>query len=223
MPIEPDLEPVTDSLTRADEQHLLSLARNRDADAFSQLARLYHATCMKVALSILRNRCDAEDEVQNAFCKAFVHLAQFRGDGNFSAWLNRIVENQCLMRLRHDRQVRFVYLDDSPESKIRLELVGQGRLPEEELGDSQVKELLQSEMTKIPPLLRNVMLLRYVHELPIEDIARRLALSIPAAKSRLMRAKLELRSRLTKHCGQKGYATLTHKVSNKRSATTYVK
>ena len=65
---------------------------------------------------MIRNISDAEDEVQNAFWKAFQRLDQFRGDGSFGAWLNRIVENQCLMRIREERNSRFVYLDESSDS-----------------------------------------------------------------------------------------------------------
>ena len=73
---------------------------------------------------MVRNRSDAEDEVQNACWKAFQRLAQYRGDGTFSAWLCRIVENQCLMRIREERISQFVYLDESTDSNVRLELVG---------------------------------------------------------------------------------------------------
>ena len=64
-------------------------------------------------MSILRDRQDAEDEVQNAFWKAFDHINQFQQDAKFSTWLTRIVVNQCLMRLRQTRRAKFLYLDDS--------------------------------------------------------------------------------------------------------------
>jgi len=157
---------------------------------------------------MMRNRSDAEDEVQNTFWKAFQRIEQFRGEGTFAAWLSRIVENQCLMRIRVERQLRFVYLDESTESNVRVELVGQTPSPEDELGDQQVEDLLRKEISRIPPLLRNVMFLRDVQQLPMPVVASRLGLSVPAAKSRLMRARAELRSRLRKHCGQRGQGTL---------------
>ena len=109
---------------------------------------------------IIRNRGDAEDEVQNAFWKAFQHLEQFRGEGTFAAWLGRILENQCLMRIRESRNSRFVYLDETSDSDVRIELVGQSAGPEDQLGVDEVIELLHREVSRIPPLLRNVMLLR---------------------------------------------------------------
>ncbi len=157
---------------------------------------------------MIRNRADAEDEVQNAFWKAFQRLEQFRGEGTFAAWLSRIVENQCLMRIREERNSRFVYLDESTESNVRIELVGKIADPEDQLGLEEVVNLLRKEVSRIPPLLRNVMLLRDLDQLSMPDVAGKLGLSVPAAKSRLMRARTELRSRITKHCGRKGPGTL---------------
>jgi RNA polymerase sigma-70 factor (ECF subfamily) len=167
--------------------------------------------CLKRAIFIVRNRTDAEDEVQNAFWKAFQRLIQYRGDGTFSAWLGRIVENQCLMRIREERKSRFVYLDQTIDSNARLELVGRLASPEDLLGEQQVVNLIRREISRIPPLLRNVMMLRDVEQLPMPEVALRLGLSIPAAKSRLMRARNELRLRVARHCGPRGCASLTQR------------
>jgi RNA polymerase sigma-70 factor (ECF subfamily) len=160
---------------------------------------------------MIRNRTDAEDEVQNAYWKAFQCLDQFRGEGSFAAWFGRIVENQCLMRIRQERNARFVYLDEPTEANVRVELVGQMEDPEDQMGWEEVVALLRREVSRIPPLLRNVMLLRDLEQMSMPDVAARLGLSVPAAKSRLMRARVELRSRITKHCGRKGQGTLMQK------------
>ncbi len=167
---------------------------------------------------IVRNRTDAEDEVQNSFWKAFQCLEQFRGEGTFAAWLGRIVENQCLMRIRQERNARFVYLDEPTEANVRVELVGQMEDPEDQVGWEEVIKLLRREVSRIPPLLRNVMLLRDLDQLSMSDVAARLGLSVPAAKSRLMRARVELRSRISKHCGRKGQGTLMGRARYERSA-----
>jgi RNA polymerase sigma-70 factor (ECF subfamily) len=195
----------------ASVQELIELARQGDTAAFGELIKRYYSMCLKRAMSFIRNPTDAEDEVQNACWKAFERLAQFRGDGSFSAWLNRIVENQCLMRIREDRRTRFLYLDESTEADIRAELISQAPGPEDELGDQQLGILLQREISRIPPLLRNVMMLSEVERLPMPDVAARLGLSVAAAKSRLGRARTELRARLNKYCGRRGFSTLTHK------------
>jgi RNA polymerase sigma-70 factor (ECF subfamily) len=192
----------------ATEESLVAAARNGDVRAFGELIQRHRSACLKRAMLMIRNRSDAEDEVQNAFWKAFQRLEQFRGEGTFAAWLNRIVENQCLMRIREERNSRFVYLDETSESNVRLELVGRSADPEDQLGLDEVVRLLRTEISRIPPLLRNVMLLRDLEQLSMPDVAFRLGLSVPAAKSRLMRARMELRSRISKHCGRRGAGTL---------------
>ena len=204
--------------TRSHEDELVQLAKQGDTHAFGELLRQNYNACLKRARWMIRNRSDAEDEVQNACWKAFQRLDQFRGEGTFSAWLSRIVENQCLMRIREERQSRFLHLDQASESNIRIELVAQMMDPEDELGDQQLDSLLQREISRIPPLLRNVMLLYDVDELPMLEVATRLGLSVPAAKSRLMRARVEMRARLSKHCGQRGYGSLTRKAKYSRAA-----
>jgi RNA polymerase sigma-70 factor, ECF subfamily len=202
------------------EQALVAAARNGDAVAFGELIERHRKECLKRAMMMIRNRSDAEDEVQNAFCKAFQRLDQFRGEGPFAAWLGRILENQCLMRIREARNSRFVYLDEANEANVRIELVGQTADPEEEVGTEEVIGLLRREVSRIPPLLRNAMLLRDLNQMPMPDVATKLHVSIPAAKSRLMRARLELRSRISKHCGKKGPGTLLQMPRRSSSAYT---
>jgi RNA polymerase sigma-70 factor, ECF subfamily len=210
--------PAGEGSDSSSEGELVGRARNGDAAAFDQLIERHHSSCLKRATMMVRNRGDAEDEVQNAYWKAFQCLDQFRGEGSFAAWLGRIVENQCLMRIRQERNARFVYLDEPTESNIRLELVGQTENPEDQLGCSEVVTLLRREVSRIPPLLRNVMLLRDLEQLSMPDVAARLGLSVPAAKSRLMRARVELRLRIAKHCGRKGQGTLMQKAVYQQSA-----
>jgi len=202
------------------DESLVAAARNGDSEAFGQLIERYRKACLKRAMMMIHNRSDAEDEVQNAFWKAFLRLNQFRGEGTFGAWLGRIVENQCLMRIREARGSRFVYLDESSDANVRLELVGQSADPEDQTGVDEVVNLLRREVSRIPPLLRNVMLLRDLEQMPIADVASRLGLSIPAAKSRLMRARQELRSRIVKHCGRKGPGTLIQMARYSQAAYT---
>jgi len=195
---------------RTDEE-LVRFSQQGREDAFAELMRRNASSAFKLALSILKERQEAEDEVQNAFWKAYQHIGQFQLDAKFSTWMTRIVVNQCLMRLRQKRRARFLFLDDTliGEDRGTLELVDHGRGPEAELGSKELGNLLQKEIRRIPPLLRNVFMLRDVDELPMPQVAERLGISVAAAKSRLLRARLELRNRLEKHCGAHGHATLT--------------
>lgn len=193
------------------EEELVDLARRGGRDAFSELIRRNYGRSFKLAISILRNRDDAEDEVQNACGKAFQHIGQFNRDARFSTWMARIVVNQCLMRLRRGRRATFLYIDDAQigEDRGTFELMDEGRTPEALLGAKELGAVLEREIRRIPPLLRNVLMLRDMRELPMAEVAERLGISEAAARSRLLRARAELRSRLGKQCGRSGHATLT--------------
>lgn len=163
-----------------------------------------------MALSILRDPTAAEDEVQNAFWKAYEHIGQFQHDAKFSTWLGRIVVNECLMRLRRERRVRVLSLEEvlHTEDAVPLDVPDDTQSPEEALARTEISTVLRSEIRRIPPMLREVFLLRDVEELPMPEVAGRLGISVAAAKSRLLRARAELRARLQRHCGRLGAASL---------------
>ncbi|MEO8597493.1 MAG: sigma-70 family RNA polymerase sigma factor [Candidatus Solibacter sp.] len=185
---------------RTDHQ-LVGLARSGDKQAFGELIQRHGRRCIDLGCFFLRNRVDAEDIAQNAFLKAYEHLDQYQGDAEFSTWLGRIVANECLMLMRTRRRTRFVYLDDGPtDSKsMPVQLSGKGPDPEGELAYTQLTDVLRFEVKRIPPLLRNVMLLRDMNGLSMQDVASQLGISVSAAKSRLVRARAELRLRMVRH------------------------
>jgi RNA polymerase sigma-70 factor, ECF subfamily len=189
---------------------LVQCCQRGDNRAFAELMKRHHASAIKLALSILRDMSDAEDEVQNAFWKAYEHIDQFQQDAKFSTWFTRIVVNQCLMRLRQARRVKFYYVDDTAvgNETLTLDLPDTCLNPEQQLCRQEIGEVLQREVRRIPPLLRHVFLLRDVEQRPMPDVAAELGISIAAAKSRLLRARAELRNRLEKHCGRIGAASL---------------
>jgi RNA polymerase sigma-70 factor (ECF subfamily) len=193
------------------DERLVRLSQAGRRDAFSELTRRHYNNSLKVAISILHDREESEDEVQNAYWKAFQHLDQFLSDAKFSTWMTRIVVNQCLMRLRKMRRAKFLYIDDVQigEERGTMELPDAERSPESLLGAKELGAVLRTEMRRIPPLLRTVFMLREVDQLPMGEVADRLGISVAAAKSRLLRARAELKARLEKHCGKMGAATLT--------------
>ena len=192
------------------DDSLVGMCQEGKSGAFDELMRRHQTAVMKIALSIVRDKQDAEDEVQNAFWKAYEHINQFQRDAKFSTWLTRIVVNQCLMRLRQGRRAKFSYLEDTQpgEDMGPLELRDMRQSPEESLGQAEVAAMLEKEIHRTPPLLRNVFLLRDVQEKPMTEVAQSLGISVAAAKSRLLRARTELRSRMERHNGQAGPATL---------------
>jgi len=202
---------------------LVELVKHGDTRAFDELVQRYQRFCMSKANSILRNRDDAEDEVQNAWVQVWTHLGSYRGQGSFDAWLSRIVSNRCLMRLRTARYAPMTSVDEvfDSEGSFRLEVIDQRARPDQVLGNDEVLEMLNKEINGVPPLLREVLVMRDLRQRVIGDIAADLGISVPAAKSRLMRARLELKKRLEKHYGESGCATLLRKSAG--SLTAYVR
>jgi RNA polymerase sigma-70 factor (ECF subfamily) len=193
------------------DETLVTMAQGGSEAAFSELTERNYSSSLKLAVSILKDRHEAEDEVQNAYWKAYRHLSQFQQDSKFSTWMTRIVVNQCLMRLRQKKRVSFFYLDDAAAGDDRksLELTDERQTPEQRFGMAELAQVLNREIHRIPPVLRNAFLLRDVQELPMPEVAKQLGISVVAAKSRLLRARAELRERLRKHAGRLGIATLT--------------
>lgn len=192
------------------DDRLVGLCQKGEDGAFAELMSRHQTAAMKLALSILRDKQDAEDEVQNSFWKAYEHIAQFQQDAKFSTWFTRIVVNQCLMRLRKARRAKFYYLDDRQvgDESATMELKDNSHSPEQTLGQMEVSHVLHAEIQRIPPLLRHVFLLRDVQQKPMPEVAELLGISVAAAKSRLLRARAELRNRMKRHHGQTGPATL---------------
>jgi RNA polymerase sigma-70 factor (ECF subfamily) len=190
---------------------LVSLAQQGSEAAFGELVRRHSRVLMQTAISILRNREEAEDELQNAWWKGWENIGRFQGEARFTTWMTRIVMNQCLMRLRQERRSRFLYLDDTIEGEAGrpMELRDAREGPEHDLGRREMDGLVRREIARIPPMLRRALVLRDVEELPMPQVAGELGISLAAAKSRLLRARQELKARLDKYCGGMGAATLT--------------
>src|SRR5580704_2861664 len=95
-----------------DDFDLVQASKNGDVAAFEQLVKRYDGKLFRIAQSVTHNREDSQDAVQEAFLKAYQHLADFRGDSQFSTWLIRITLNQSLMKLRRLRRTKEVVLDE---------------------------------------------------------------------------------------------------------------
>ena len=180
------------------EQELIAIC-DADGEAFGELVRRYRPMALRAAFCILRNALDAEDQVQSAFCKAFEHIRQFRQTAKFSTWLTRIVVNECLMQLRGQRRISIVSLEAAGHVPSYFALLADGNSPEKAAANLSLARLLEREVRRIPPLLRNAFVLCDIQQRPIAEVARRLGISVEAAKSRLSRAREELRGKLEPH------------------------
>jgi RNA polymerase sigma-70 factor (ECF subfamily) len=192
------------------EAALVEQAKDSCAEAFAELAVRARPLCLTVARSILGDDAEAEDQVQNAFLKAWRNIDQFRYDASFSSWMCRIVTNECLMVVRKRSRVQHLSLDESSVGDSPLQIVVRdGRAnPEQLVGREEIGELLSRELRRVPKIFRTVLVMVEVHGLSIDEIAERLGISAAATKSRLMRARRALRTRVEAHTGRMGLATL---------------
>jgi RNA polymerase sigma-70 factor (ECF subfamily) len=181
---------------------LVALAKAGDRLAFEQLIARHYQSCVNMASSMLRDRSEAQDQVQEAWWKAFDRLEQFHGDSEFLTWMLRIVVNQCLALLRTRRRTQFCYIDDDGgrSGSRSMELPAVTPDPEYVVVSCELQETLRNEIRHIPRLLRDVVSL-HLQGLPMHTVAGLLGISVVAAKSRLRRARAELRSRLMEKSG----------------------
>jgi RNA polymerase sigma-70 factor (ECF subfamily) len=198
--------PVSD-LAGSDETTLVAQARQSDAMAFSELVRRYENKIFRLALHITQNREDAEDVLQEAFLKAYEHLDQFQGNSKFYTWIVRIAVNQALMKLRRRKTDKSVSMDeqfDTGEDTLVREIAAWDEDPEQQFSREELGRILESAVQSLEPPYRSVFVLRDIDDLSTEETAQALDLSIPAVKSRLLRARLQLREKLTRHFKRKG-------------------
>ena len=195
------------SLTGIDESALVVQAREGDTTAFGELVRRYEGKIFRLAQHVTQNREDAEDVLQETFMKAYEHLDQFKGDSKFYTWIVRIAVNQALMKLRRRKTDKSVSLDetiDTGEDMVVREIAAWGEDPEQQLSREELGGILDSAIQSLEPIYRSVFVLRDIEELSTEETAEALSLSVPAVKSRLLRARLQLREKLTRFFKRKG-------------------
>jgi RNA polymerase sigma-70 factor (ECF subfamily) len=186
----------------SEETLLVEAARAGDIKAFESLVRRYDRNVFRIAQHITQNREDAEDVVQDAFLKAYQNLGQFQGQSKFYTWLVRIAVNEALMRLRRRRPERMVSIDEdvkTEEDSMPREIADWSPNPEQQYTQAELKDILGKTIQGLPPSFRTVFVLRDVEGLSTEETASALELSVPAVKSRLLRARLQLRERLNKY------------------------
>ncbi len=185
---------------------LVERARGGDVHAFETLVKQYDRQVFRIAQHITQNREDAQDVVQDAFLKAYEKLDQFQGNSKFYTWLVRIAVNEALMRLRKRRTGKMVSIDEdvqTEEGSVPRDLAEWRPNPEQEYNQAELADILRKTINGLPPGFRVVFVLRDVEGLSTEETANALGLSVPAVKSRLLRARLQLRERLSRYFRKK--------------------
>lgn len=197
----------TTTVDEFDEAPLVDRARKGDTAAFTELVNHYERKIFRLAKHITQNDEDAEDVLQETFMKAYSHLDSFQGQSKFYTWIVRIGVNEALMKLRKRKSSKTVSLDeptDTGEDTMVREIAVWEENPEQKYSRDELREILDNAVESLKPAFRTVFVLRDIEEMSTEETASALEISIPAVKSRLLRARLELREKLTKFFRRKG-------------------
>lgn len=189
--------------TVPDKQLIAQVQRDDDMEAWEELMRRHSDKAFQIAYGIIGHRNDAEEVTQDAFVRIYRALARFRGDSEFSTWMYRIVVNQARNKYRWNKRRGAhltVSIDQELEaddfSKLTRDVRDLRRSPAKNVMFNEWMSEIASEMEKLPAVNREALMLRNDKNLSYEQIAELLGCKVGTIKSRIARAREELRARL---------------------------
>lgn len=187
---------------------LVHQAKAGDLAAFEQLVSRHERQVFTLALRLLRHEQDAEDVTQQAFVSALEHLPEFRGEASFLTWLLRIATYAALKVIRKRKGVDMISLEQATEPREEDDVIPHPEYiadwrqsPERLVHNQEIRRLLEEALDQLDEKHRLVFLLRDVEGLSVYETAQALGLTEANVKVRLLRARLQLRERLTRRLG----------------------
>lgn len=188
------------------QEFSIDALRAGDRAEFARLVDAYSTPIYRLGLKMLGNPQDAEDVLQNTFLNALTHLADFEGRSSLLTWLYRIASNEALMLIR--RKKASINLDDfeseeDGETPTPEVFVDWSALPEDELLSGESKKALDEAIRQLPESLRMVFVLRDMEGVSIKETADILNLTETNVKTRLLRARMFLRERLSTYYSER--------------------
>ncbi len=178
------------------ETELIEKAQEGDKTALANLVKNYEQTVYNFSFKICRDKERAENTMQETFLSMIKNLSQFSGKSKLSTWLYTIVSNHCLMMARSNKSKLYSSLDDEDNLIDEKNIADWKISPDKLTENSELKNVLDDAIKKLPPDYRIVFLLRDVEGLSTEEAGEITNLSVPAVKSRLHRARAFLRNEL---------------------------
>jgi len=179
---------------------LIRRIQDGEVDAFYQLVRPYERSVFLAARALLKNDADAEDVAQEAVLKAFKNIARFRQEAKFSTWLIQICINEAKMKLRKERRYLYDSIEEGQQNDegdyIPKDFADWREIPSEALEQKELREALTQALDSLPGKYRTVLILRDVQHLSINETAKVLDISEANVKTRLLRARLQMRDAL---------------------------
>jgi len=185
----------------AAEQDILWMERVRDGDtdAFRELIETHQTRVVGTVAKMLGDDTDAEDIAQQVFIRVWNSAKRYQPTAKFTTWLFKITRNLVFNELRRRRRHPVTPLERETEEHNFQAPDLSSRAPDSSLLDSEMQEAIQKAIDALPELQRMAIILRRYEDMPYEEIAEVLKLSVPAVKSVLFRARAELRERLRKY------------------------
>jgi RNA polymerase sigma-70 factor (ECF subfamily) len=184
----------TNALNETPERQLIGDARNGNRDAIAELFRRHYTHSVAVSRRILPAQEDYLDAVQTAYLCAFRNFQSFRAQSSFKTWMTRIVLNECIMRLREPYRRRIILCLDEPATDGTLPLIAVDSCTPEDLAlRAEIASAVADAVAKLPTALRDVFTRHSEFGLSIQDTAGALGLTVQATKTRLFRARSQLR------------------------------
>jgi RNA polymerase sigma-70 factor (ECF subfamily) len=198
-----------------DDLELLHRAQKGEWEAFETLVNRLEPRVYQLAFRIVRQQQDAEDVTQQTFLSVMENLDKFREEAAVSTWVLRIATNHALQILRKRRGVKMVALEqpvDAGEGYATMpmpEFIAQWKENPEDLAQrSEVKQVLHDALDELDPKYGIVFVLRDIEGYSTQETAELLDLSVSNVKVRLLRARLQLRERLTQQFGDEAHRIL---------------
>ena len=180
------------------EAALLNQAQSGDHEAFSTLLGGCHGTLHGLVLRITKNHEDAEDAVQSAVLKAYAKLSQFQERARFSSWIARIAINEAFMKLRKQKRLKEVSLDDPLQTQEFAPrppaIEKEHEDPEKAFRRAEVLEAMVRAVGSLPPMYQAAFFLTQVRGCTNQEAAKQLALPVSTIKSRVHRARKHVRN-----------------------------
>jgi len=178
---------------RARDSRLVSRTLAGDSEAFEDLVRLYYDRIRSLVYHHLHREDELDDALQEIFLKAFQALPRFRKKSNFYTWLYRIASNYCIDRLRK-RRLELVSLDSSENrDAVEARLPASHDSPEDSYTRVERVGMVRKALTMLDPIFQNIIVLREIEGLSYEEIQESLDIGMGTVKSRLARARAELK------------------------------
>jgi len=190
------------------EATLIERIRKGEKELFHELIQPYERSVYLSAYSILRNQSDAEEVAQEALLKAFAHLDQLRSTDKFKAWLLLIAVNEARMRRRKEHQHLFESLEEQTMETeegdfMPRQFADWREIPSDILERKEIRTAVQNALNTLPEKYRDVFILRDMQHLTVTETAQVLRLTIPAVKTQLHRARLQMREQLAPVFGKR--------------------